>query len=258
MYQTLHEISNKYNITFEQEDITVESDIIVLFNTGDTPHTTNNVMLKWYGMYHYIVKQNYNEAEKFWLESKNNGNILALYCLGILNFYKQNNRQKALEYFLIAVEHGNSSAMNWIGKLYMNGPDTYDEAKKYLLMSVQYDYHLALLNLYTHISKFKLTGDELDILVDYGRKYNDKIKIFDTEKTKEIWLYISEKLNLPCKYYGNYVLKLRNSCKMLKCEICLSDNEKKCIPVNWCYHYVCTDCYMQLYDRPCPFCRQTE
>jgi len=38
------------------------------------------------------------------------------------------------------------------------------------------------------------------------------------------------------------------------CNICFEDNQI-CVILNCINHYICTTCYINLYDKPCPFCR---
>lgn len=56
-----------------------------------------------------------------------------------------------------------------------------------------------------------------------------------------------EKIN---KEFQIYQQKLRLNKKNDQCNICLKDNID-CIPINWCGHYLCSSCYIKLYDKPC-------
>ena len=51
-----------------------------------------------------------------------------------------------------------------------------------------------------------------------------------------------------------YQHKIDNFKSIETCKICY-DDDKTCITMNCLNHYVCTDCYIKLYDKPCPFCR---
>ena len=35
----------------------------------------------------------------------------------------------------------------------------------------------------------------------------------------------------------------------------IMNKNKKCIPVNCFSHNICIECYVKLYDKPCPICR---
>ncbi len=39
------------------------------------------------------------------------------------------------------------------------------------------------------------------------------------------------------------------------CGMCIEKNSKECITLNCRSHHVCKECYIKLYDKPCPFCR---
>jgi hypothetical protein len=69
------------------------------------------------------------------------------------------------------------------------------------------------------------------------QKHNIK---FDEEIPKEVHIYNN---------------KLKNFSKDDKCDICMEDENKKCVLLNCFSHYICTDCYIQLHDKPCPFCK---
>ena len=68
--------------------------------------------------------------------------------------------------------------------------------------------------------------------------YMEKNIKYEEPKTKEIKLYEN---------------KVKYTSKELKCCVCLYT--KKCILLGCFAHYICVDCYVELYDKPCPVCR---
>jgi hypothetical protein len=60
----------------------------------------------------------------------------------------------------------------------------------------------------------------------------------------------SESINKEIHIYKN---KVKNTSKLDECPVCLES--KTCIMVNCFAHYICTDCYVELHNEPCPVCR---
>ena len=47
--------------------------------------------------------------------------------------------------------------------------------------------------------------------------------------------------------------KIKFGSKLDNCPVCL--DTKTCILLNCSAHYICSDCYIELYNKPCPVCR---
>ena len=99
-----------------------------------------------------------------------------------------------------------------------------------------------------------LTPENIAALTAHATKFPDKVAELTEEITVPIWKRAAGKYGIACDN-PEYDAKLKYHSKLLHCEICMSDEQKNCIPVNWCMHFVCTDCYWSLVDKPCPFCR---
>lgn len=99
-----------------------------------------------------------------------------------------------------------------------------------------------------------LTPDNITALTNHAEKFPDKVAEITEEVTVPVWRRIAPKYGIA---YCNpeYEAKVKHHSKLQICDICMSDEQKTCIPVNWCMHYVCTDCYWSLVEKPCPFCR---
>ena len=149
-------------------------------------------------------------------------NNLAIYYKNIEKDY-----DKMKEYYLMAIEKDNSTAMYNLGHYYQTIKINYDKMKKYYLMAIKKGHFNAMYNL-----KMKTSTLERYIL------YEQHNISFDEELTKDIHIY-------------------KNKLKISKndtCGICMEDN-KQCILLNCFFHYVCTGCYIKLYNKPCSFCR---
>ena len=143
-------------------------------------------------------------------------------------------------------------------------PNAVEEADKYITKALAMQNHCAF-ELYirykveranTWINKHKkciIPQDILDSFVEYGRGIPHWITGLDTPATQQAWTYVSCKLGIPCN--NSVAVRINKLSKMAVCDICMSECEKQCIPVNWCMHYACVECYWQLADMPCPFCR---
>ena len=60
----------------------------------------------------------------------------------------------------------------------------------------------------------------------------------------------TEPITTEIQIYKN---KLKNTSREADCPVCL--DTKICIMLNCFEHYICSDCYVELYDKPCPVCR---
>ena len=129
--------------------------------------------------------------------------------------------------FLMAIDKGKSKAMFNLGDNYKNIEKNNNESIKYYLMAIQKNYQPSKHSL-------KDITNSLERYFLY-KQYNI---IFDEEVTKDIHIF-------------NNKLKIS---KNDLCGICLEEN-KQCILLNCFFHYVCINCYIQLYDKPCSFCR---
>ena len=121
----------------------------------------------------------------------------------------------------------NENLFVWIGNYYKNIEKDYDKMKEYYLMAIKKGNLIAIDNI-------KRNTTLLERYIYY--KKND--------------IPLNEELTRDIHIYNN---KLKMS-KITDCGICMEDN-KECIILNCFFHYVCTNCYIQLYDKPCSFCK---
>jgi hypothetical protein len=105
-----------------------------------------------------------------------------------------------------------------------------------------------------HSFTVPLSPANKEALSSYTTKYPDKTLELTEEISIPIWKRVAPKYGIACAN-PEYDAKVKYHSKQQVCDICLSDEQKTCIPVTWCMHYVCTDCYWSVIDKPCPFCR---
>ena len=82
---------------------------------------------------------------------------------------------------------------------------------------------------------------------DYNNSILKIILKFSFEEQKNI----KQLLCLKTKLDIEIELKFKNYSKETECIVCLE--EHKCIPYNWCNHYLCIVCISKC-DK-CPYCR---
>jgi TPR repeat protein len=196
--------------------------------------------------------------------------IFALFAI----YYKQNEGLNTIKYLRMGADMGYVDSMCTIYKLVNEYdpviyddeifPNCVEEADKYitkaLAMQSQWAFELYIKykieRANSWINKHKkciIPSDVMDSLVEYGRANPELITQLDTPATQQAWTYIATKLGIPCN--TNVAIRITKHSKLAICDICMSDGEKQCIPVNWCLHYACVDCYWLLDNKPCPFCR---
>ena len=187
----------------------------------------NSVAMNNLAIYYKEIEKDYDNMKKYYLMAIDKDNSNAMYNLG--DYYEEieKNYDNMKKYYLMAIEKGDSNAMNNLAIYYENIEKNYDESKKYYLMAIKKGGSDAINNLKNITSPL-----ERYIL------YNEHNISFDEELTKDIHIY-------------NNKLKIS---KNDSCGICL-ENNKQCILLNCFFHYICTNCYIQLYDKSCSFCR---
>ncbi len=189
-------------------------------------------------------------------------------------YYKRNQGKDAIRYIIMSADMGDVESMSAIYRLINEYdpviyddevfPNAVEESEKYITKALAMQSPTAF-ELYfkfkvdranTWINKHKkciIPQDILDSLVEYGRQNPDHIARLDTPVTQQAWTYVACKLGIPCN--TNVAVRMVKHGKQAVCDICMSDSEKLCIPVNWCMHYACVDCFWLLDGKPCPFCR---
>ncbi len=93
------------------------------------------------------VKKDYDNAEKYYLMATEKGNVAAMYNLGNLYREVKQDYNNAEKHYLMAVEKGLADAMYNLGLFYEEVKKDYENAEKYYLMAVEKDHTNAMYNL---------------------------------------------------------------------------------------------------------------
>jgi tetratricopeptide (TPR) repeat protein len=151
---------------------------------------------------------------------------MAMSNLGHYYQYIEKNYPKAIEYYTMAIEKGNSNAMINLGYTYII-ENNIAKGIEYYIMAYKHGYKDALKYLIEIITPLKIYKLFTDNSIDYPEPIDKEIQIYKN--------------------------KVKNTSKLDDCPVCLET--RTCIMVNCFAHYICTDCYIELHNKPCPVCR---
>jgi len=185
----------------------------------------NSIAMANLAVYYHNIEKDYNKMEEYFLRAIDLNNSVAMDNLATY-YYNTKDYDKMKKYYLMAIELNNSKAMNRLASYYKNMDDK-NNAIKYYLMAIKLNNSKAINNL-------KKITTPLQRYIYYK---NNNIP-FNEEITNDIHIY-NNKLNIS---------------KNDTCYICY-ENDKTCILLNCFYHYTCTECYFNINDKPCPFCK---
>jgi TPR repeat protein len=139
----------------------------------------------------------------------------------------ENNYPKAIEYYLMAIKKGDCDAMHNLGYYYHHTKTNYPKAIEYYLMAIKNGNNNTISNLTEITTPLKRYILYLDNNIEYTQPITNEIQI--------------------------YINKLKNTSREMECPVCL--DTKTCVLLNCCTHYICSNCYSELYKKPCPVCR---
>ena len=179
-------------------------------------------------------------------------NCMGIFCKNIKNI------PEMLKYFEMAIEYNNSAAMHNLGSYYEE-INNIKNMMKYYLMSINAGKHYEKLHSIFHKGEQYINFEKMNEIIDIINnkqidinKYKLSIqKIISKFSPKEQY-NIRISLNMKTKQDIEIELKIKNFSKDTECCVCLE--EQKCIPYNWCNHYICTDCIIKC-KNSCPLCR---
>jgi TPR repeat protein len=195
--------------------------------------------------------KNVELAKKYYLMAINEGDELSMYNLADL-YYNEKNNELMVQYFEMAVQHGDDASRKRLILHYHSVGDMPNFARHYYLQLAwsgddadDADYWDGVDE--SHYSKFQKSHNSLTLAaqLDRGetRDNPDVVRLLDSlRKTPQY-----------CAFKNKVALFTRLN-HVVECGICY-DNDKVNIDIH-CGHTVCVDCYTQLYDKVCPFCRQ--
>ena len=197
--------------------------------------------------------KNFDLAKKYYLMSIDEGDELSMYNLADL-YYNEKNTELMVQYFELAVQHGDEASSKRLILHYHSVGDMPNFARHYYLQLAwsgdgdgadDADYWDGVDE--SHYSKFQKSHNSLTLAAQLGRSETrdnpDVVRLLDSlHKTPQY-----------CAFKNKVALFTRLN-HVVECGICY-DNDKVNIDIH-CGHTVCVDCYTQLYDKVCPFCRQ--
>ncbi len=269
-YQYLYEFNKKYNIQFNilnytKNELFIINNILSKNNLDNILDTNSSNILRYIGLIYYYKYNKIEGATKYYLMAINLNNSSAMYNYANL-LKKENKIEEATKYYLMAIDLNNSSAMYNYANL-LKKENKIEEAKKYYLMAINLNNSDSMINYanllikenkieeakkyyFMSIQLNNITAINNYLIIEESilKQYNDLINF-----TSEIAINHINKIknNLDIIIYNN---KLKYTSKIDYCNICLEDNKVN-ILLNCFCHYICKDCYINLYDKPCPYCK---
>lgn len=198
--------------------------------------------------------KNVELAKKYYLLAIAEGDELSMYNLADL-YFNEKNTELMVQYFEMAVQHGDEASRKRLILHYHSVADMPNFARHYYLQLAwsgddagdddEGDYWDG--DDESHYSKFKKSHNSLTLAAQLDRVETrdnaDVVRLLDSlHKTPQY-----------CAFKNKVALFTRLN-HVVECGICY-DNDKVNIDIH-CGHTVCVDCYTQLYDKVCPFCRQ--
>jgi TPR repeat protein len=173
-------------------------------------------------------------------------------------------------YYKQALELGYWDATICLANIYDQYDDDINEAVKYYMIAIEHgdeESFIHLINLIVDVGH-EFTNNEIAAVIQFAKEHPEQVrKLYKNHQVtsndlppllSSVWHDILvdlglEKSDLTDKNY--LILKRKNQSKLAVCDVCMSDGEIECVPVNWCMHYVCISCYTMVWDKACPFCR---
>ncbi len=230
MYEYLDEFLKKYEIIhFEYEEFTEdELKLINYIIKKDKILDTNNSNILYFISLYYLYKLNNKiKFKEYSLKAinMNNSNAMVRYAYSF--------KEEEKIYYLKAIELNNSNAMNGYAYLLEN-ENKIEEAIYYYLKAIELNNKAALHNyLLINSSKLKKYLELKNIKSDITEK-----ELIELNKDKDVLIFNN---------------KLKKYSEKKVCELCYEN--KINILLNCFNDMVCTDCYKEIYDKKCPFCR---
>lgn len=224
------------------------------------------------GLY-YDKHHDYKNMEIAFKEATKFNHTQAMNRLGL--YYDDNaDNDNMLKYYMLAIEFEETSAMYNLARYYHDTLD-YPNMIKYYLLGITYKdtdscYELALhyqnIKDFDNMKKYYILSTEIEIEKDINNKQNlnngiDEFNPFTLQLVLET--IVNPNINILNKLHKLknskqlqiYHNKIRLFTKLNNIEDCSICYENKLHIDIYCGHCVCIDCYPQIFDKSCPFCR---
>ena len=184
------------------------------------------------GFYYYSIEKNYELTKKYYLMAIENNIIKSMYSLGHYYDNIEKNTEMTKKYYTMGAELNYPEALEALGDIYNYDEHNKEEAIKYYTKAIS----LGNFDAYKELKQIANQLEIYNIFEKHNIKYNEQM----TKKTEK-----------AVQIYQN---KIKYLSRTVDCPVCLDENIL-CIPVTCSAHFVCTDCYIKIYDKPCPVCR---
>jgi hypothetical protein len=255
MFNTLEEISNNYNISFDTKELEYETHICFLFNKNDFINALCNLAL----FYNENTK-NDDLIKKYYLMAIDKGCDKAMYLLSHYYFFTEINIDLMIKYGTMAADNGNISSMYVLGMYYYSQKINYSLMKKYLLMAIDKGCHKSMLLLGNYYSNNIEDGSN-DLMKQYYLMAIDKGNINAMCKLSVYYKEFEDNEELSKKYNLMALDALKKSLKFTSNDECIICLDTKDLYENNCErHSVCIECQYQikyvLNEKKCSYCRQ--
>ncbi len=271
-YKYLDDFNEENNIPFNilnytKNELFIINNILSKNKLDNIIDTNSSNILRYIGLIYYLKKNKVSEAKEYYLMAikLNNSDAMNSYALLL---EEENKVSEAKEYYLMAINLNNSSAMNNYAFL-LEEENKLEEAKKYYLMAIN-------LNNKNSMYNYACLLEEENKIEEAKKYYLMAINLNNKNALHNYLLFFKsniEKYIKLCKLDSNVLIvkkrkikllenkdirilknKIDNFSKIDNCNICYNENKLNII-LNCFNHYVCDDCYIQLYNEKCPFCR---
>lgn len=225
------------------------------------------------GAIYDMQHRDYDKAKLYYHKALDAGGREAVCIYNLANIYDavDGEYDTAKTYYHQALDLGYWDAAECLASIYDQYDEDYEQAVKYYLIAIEHgdeESFINLINLIVDVA-FEPEDNEITYIIQYAKRHpeqvselynehkivsNDLLPLYFSRAWHDILVNLGlEKPNLAAVNY--LALKRKTHSKLAVCDVCMSDCEIECIPVNWCMHYVCISCYLMVYDKPCPFCR---
>lgn len=136
-FKTLDDIEKRYSISFEDEDLEFDDQILKIYNSLnpellDLIDYDNLIILHWLGLYYEIVNVNIDLMTKYYLMAIEKDNVKSMFKLGYYYQFKEKDYIKMKKYYKMAIELGCIDSLNEIKSYYNNNyMEYYDFLKNF-------------------------------------------------------------------------------------------------------------------------------
>ncbi len=139
-FNSLKQVENKYNTTFDKKYYDVENNILKIFNSNninENEHDLTNVLILYIlGVYYQLVNINYDKMKKYYLSAIELNSSDAMHKLGYYYQFVEKNYDEMKKWYLMAIDLKHVKAIYNLGHHYQYVEYNYKKMKKYYWMAI--------------------------------------------------------------------------------------------------------------------------